>query len=98
MGLVARANFPGIVAQPGAAVSGLLLKGISRSELVALDRYEGELYRRIRVGVVPEGAPTALTCWVYVIAAWAETRVTNTPWTIQWYRQQGSKGRLTYRN
>lgn len=93
-GLVERANFPGIVPAPGEQVQGQLLSNILQQDLLKLDEYEGELYRRQRVEVESNGAQM---CWVYVIAPWAHQRVTDTPWTIEWYRTHGSKGRLTYR-
>lgn len=103
VGLVARANFPGIVPDATASVPGMLICGITQQELVKLDQYEGELYRRVRVQVVLDqmssGAqPVATKCWAYLIACWAQDRVTAKPWTLDWYRQQGIKGRLTYRN
>lgn len=99
-GLVARANFPGIVPDPGKTVNGSLLSGFRQEDLQRLDAYEGELYRRIRVEV-RLGQPRSQTvkqCWVYCMAHWAQDRVTDTPWTIEWYRQEGAKGRLTYRS
>ena len=96
-GLVARANFPGITAAPHCRVPGTLLYGVTQAELEHLDRYEGELYRRVRTEVRLSEQDSLIQCWVYVIAAWAQARVTDTPWTIEWYRQQGMKGRLTYR-
>ena len=97
-GLVARANFPGIVPQQGSTVMGMRLSGFSQNDLQALDVYEGELYRRIRVNVSLEEAPIPeKQSWVYCMAPWAYARVTSTPWTIEWYRQFGAKGRLTYR-
>ena len=97
-GLVARANFPGIVPHLGEAVSGTRLTGFTLDDLQALDLYEGELYRRIRVNVCMQDTPNVLKqSWVYCMAPWAHSRVTNTPWTIEWYREFGVKGRLTYR-
>lgn len=97
-GLISRANFPGVVRDAGSTVSGKLLYGVTQQELELFDAYEGELYRRVWVDVTLGECGAQAQCWVYLIAAWAQARVTNTPWTIQWYRQQGMKGRLTYRN
>lgn len=96
-GVVARANFPGIVPHTDSSVPGLLLSGLNRDELRQLDIYEGELYRRIQVQVEVDDKAGFHQCWVYAIAQWALTRVTEEPWTIEWYRQLGNKGRLTYR-
>lgn len=97
-GLVARANFPGIVPQAGECVEGMRLTGFSQDDLQLLDAYEGELYRRIRVQVHLKEEPfLQKQSWVYCMAPWAHGRVTATPWTIEWYREYGAKGRLTYR-
>ena len=92
-GLVERANFPGIVPYPDAEVQGQVLFGLSQSELVLLDQYEGELYQRIRL---PVQFGSMLQCWVYTIAPWAHSRVSHEPWSIEWYHRQ--LGRLTYRS
>lgn len=48
--------YPAIVAEPGAAVPGLLYAGLSAAELELLDYYEGELYERRQLTVaVPSG-------------------------------------------
>ena len=103
VGLVARANFPGIVPEATASVPGMLISCITQQELLKLDQYEGELYRRVRVKVLlgqrsSDEEPVAVKCWAYLIACWAQDRVTPNPWTLDWYRQQGIRGRLTYRN
>lgn len=93
-GLVARADFPGIVPCQDSTVSGLLLAGLSARELDTLDAYEGELYQRISVLVqTREGSHAA---WVYQIVPWARNRVTHEPWTIEGYRTLNGKTRLTY--
>ncbi|MAR93157.1 MAG: gamma-glutamylcyclotransferase family protein [Pseudomonadota bacterium] len=97
-GRVARANFPGIVPSPGARVSGTLFTGLKADDWPHLDRYEGELYRRVQVNVALTGSGQHTRSWVYVMVGWAQDRVTQVPWTIEWYRRQSARRRLTYRN
>lgn len=92
-GLVERADFPGLVPCADAVTEGMLLTGITESELQVLDEYEGELYRRILVHV--EAGREPVDTWVYIIVPWARRRVTTTPWTLERYRS--GKRRLTYR-
>lgn len=93
-GLVARADFPGIVPQQDSHVNGLVLSPLEQSELDVLDQYEGELYRRLRVTVLTACKP--INVWAYVIVPWARGRVTQQVWTIEQYRAR--KGaRWTYR-
>lgn len=95
-GLVARADFPGIVPDAAARTTGQLLAGLGEAELILLDDYEGELYHRILVTATLDPAEHPISAWTYVIAPWAQARVTHQPWTIGWYRQL-QQGRVTYR-
>lgn len=98
-GLVARADFPGMVPDAAQHIHGQLLQGLSQVDLLRLDQYEGELYRRIRVNVwAPCGKNSRrkIAAWAYVIAPWARQRVTVQAWSVDWYRRQPK--RLTYRN
>ena len=93
-GLVARADFPGIVPSATESTPGCLLSGLTQRELSLLDDYEGELYRRVNVTVKVDGKP--VRAWVYVIVAWAWERVTGERWTIHDYRNRTRKTRFTY--
>lgn len=95
-GLVARADFPGIVPDAAARTTGQLLAGLGEAELILLDDYEGELYHRILVTATLDPVEHPISAWTYVIAPWAQARVTQQPWTIGWYRQL-QQGRVTYR-
>ncbi len=95
-GLVARANFPGIVASKQGQVEGMVLFNLGFKDFQLLDHYEGELYQRVMVSVLHNETPTQ--CWAYTIVPWAHSRVTDKPWSIDWYRMHGAKGRLTYRS
>ncbi len=94
-GLVARADFPGIVPQQGNLVQGQILFSLAHQELECLDLYEGELYQRVRISA--ETSQGLQSAWVYVIVPWARDRVTQQEWSIARYRAN-KKPRLTYRN
>ncbi|MGC3991594.1 MAG: gamma-glutamylcyclotransferase family protein [Chthoniobacteraceae bacterium] len=94
-GRVARADFPGIVPDASARTPGQLLSGLSQDELIRLDAYEGELYRRIRITAIAEADGASVSAWVYSIAPWAQDRVTMEPWCLDQYLQQ--LPRFTYR-
>jgi gamma-glutamylcyclotransferase (GGCT)/AIG2-like uncharacterized protein YtfP len=71
--------YPGIVAEPGASVEGLVYKGIGEAHFRKLDRFEGELYERVRVCVTEmEGNP--MQTWTYVIRDAMRDRLARTPW------------------
>ncbi len=54
-------DYPAIVPDRQYLVQGLLYTGITSAQLRAIDRYEGELYRRIQVSVAGRRA------WTYVL-------------------------------
>ncbi len=93
-GLVARADFPGLVPSADSTTAGLLLAGLTADELQKLDAYEGELYQRVAVHV--QTAEGLFSTWVYQIAPWARSRVTHELWTIEGYRALNGRTRLTY--
>lgn len=93
VGLVARADFPGIVPARDSSVQGQLLSPLSQDDLVKLDRYEGELYHRIRVDVATGNG--IRNVWTYCIVPWARERVTTQEWSIDQYRQR-KQPRWTY--
>lgn len=95
-GLVMRADFPGIVPCSGERTSGMLLSGIQAKELQTLDIYEGELYHRIRIYAHTRHG--RLDAWVYCIAPWARARVSQHPWSTEYYRNEAQRIRLTYRS
>ncbi len=96
-GKVVRADFPGIVPDTAAAVSGWVLGPLSGADLKLLDLYEGELYQRILVTV--QIAPQQqVQCWVYAMNRWAQHRVSTEDWNIEDYTRDRKRVRLTYRN
>lgn len=58
--------FPAVVPDPAARVEGVLWENLGRGMLARIDRFEGELYERLRCRVgVADGTRT--TAWVYVL-------------------------------
>lgn len=51
--------YPGLVAQPGAAVQGVIYLDIDARDIAALDTFEGEAYRRVGVAVTLEDGTVA---------------------------------------
>ena len=71
--------YPGIIPEHGANVAGLVYAGIGEAHFRKLDRFEGELYERVRVCVTDtQGNP--LQAWTYVIQDTMRGRLTRTPW------------------
>jgi gamma-glutamylcyclotransferase (GGCT)/AIG2-like uncharacterized protein YtfP len=66
-------NYPYIVSDAAASVTGFLLRGLDAAALAALDRYEdeGRLYRRTQVVVTVAGTPRPAMTYVGIPAALA---------------------------
>jgi gamma-glutamylcyclotransferase (GGCT)/AIG2-like uncharacterized protein YtfP len=89
--LVKGEDYPGIIAETGATVEGLLLRGIDSRSLQQLDRYEGALYRRRQVGVeVTSGFDQGQTrkAWVYVVPVRNSARLSANPWDLETYSKK----------
>jgi gamma-glutamylcyclotransferase (GGCT)/AIG2-like uncharacterized protein YtfP len=52
-------TYPGMVAQSGAAVEGVLYLGLRPEAIALLDRFEGDAYRRVSIDVMLAGGTTA---------------------------------------
>lgn len=78
--------YPAIVPDSGAEVSGQLYRGLPRSALAALDRFEGDEYRRVvRTVITPGGVAVPACC--YVIASRWQRRLDGTPWDPQTFER-----------
>lgn len=78
--VVSRQVYPGIIAQSGAQTAGLVYAGIGDAHLKKLDRFEGDLYERIRV-CVNDNAGNSLQAWTYGIAPQHRRQLTTIPWS-----------------
>jgi gamma-glutamylcyclotransferase (GGCT)/AIG2-like uncharacterized protein YtfP len=77
--LVSGKAYPGITPEHEASVEGVVYTGIGEAHFRKLDRFEGELYERVRVCVTDmQGNP--LQAWTYVIRDALRDRLSRTPW------------------
>lgn len=86
-------TFPGIVGEAGAVTHGLVYAGIGDSLLRKLDRYEGDLYERVRVCATdPEGRP--LQAWTYVIPQASRGLLSKQAWDRHTFEREHLKAYL----
>ncbi len=84
---VAGEAYPAIVEAAGETVEGLVYCGLGHRQLERLDRFEGEMYRRVRVGVTMSGVPRQAQA--YVLQPQYRHRLTDRPWSLQDFAVQG---------
>ena len=74
--------YPGVIPEREASVEGVVYAGIGEAHFRKLDRFEGDLYERVRVCLTDtEGNP--LQAWTYVIRDALCDRLTRTPWNMK---------------
>ncbi len=72
--------YPGITPERDASVEGVVYTGIGEVHFKKLDRFEGDLYERVRVCVTDtEGNP--LQAWTYAIKDALRDQLTPAPWS-----------------
>jgi gamma-glutamylcyclotransferase (GGCT)/AIG2-like uncharacterized protein YtfP len=76
--------YPAIVNNPGANVRGLLLSGLTKSDVETLDDYEGDAYVRAQVIVAVDGKPTQANCYVW--RSQSDVRLGNEAWDLETFR------------
>lgn len=79
--------YPAIVACVGEAVGGIVYRGVSDTQLVALDRFEGEMYRR-EVVTVAVGLRT-LPAAAYTLAPGFRHLLSDVPWRLEEFMAEG---------
>lgn len=85
--LVAGEVYPAIVEATGETVDGLVYRGLDGRQLARLDRFEGEMYRRLRVEVLVGAA--AMQVQVYVLEPQFRHRLTDRPWSLEDFAERG---------
>lgn len=75
-------EYPGIIAQPGSEVAGVLYLDLPPSAMERLDRFEGRQYLRREVQVVTEGRGLCAAA-VYVIHPEHKELLTGEPWSYE---------------
>lgn len=74
---ISAASYPGMVAQAGAAVEGILYREVDAADVARLDAFEGTDYQRASVSVLlPDGTPIEAQTYLYT----ASQRLLNVPW------------------
>jgi gamma-glutamylcyclotransferase (GGCT)/AIG2-like uncharacterized protein YtfP len=69
--------YPALLAEPGGSVAGVAYLGVAPADLVALDQFEGEPYRRIEVPVeLGDGRVVSACTYLYL----RPDRVEAHPW------------------
>ncbi len=79
--------YPGVRARPGAAVDGVLYRGLDAAALARLDRFEGALYERRRLAVRLERGASC-DAWVYVVPEALAHRLADEPWDPERFRRE----------
>lgn len=74
-------NYPGIIEVGGFSVLGIVYRGISDVGLIRLDRFEGEMYERLRV-VVHEPDGTRTKVFAYVVKQEFTGRLDSRDWNF----------------
>lgn len=85
-------SYPGIFPAPNEQVEGTLWHGIEPEQMLRLDDFEGDLYRRISVEVRVGEAPAVAD--VYVIRPSHESLMSPEPWDEARFRTQELTGYL----
>lgn len=80
-------DFPGIVPAPSGTVPGILYRELPADAWHALDRFEGDLYRRARVVVETEGGE--LEAAAYVMKPHYRHRVGESDWDAESFLRGG---------
>ena len=78
--------YPAIVADPTGTVPGLLIEGVSATELERLDYYEGELYERLELPVKTDTAEVLALS--YVLGPAHLALVAQEPWDLQAFERE----------
>lgn len=82
---VAGQIYPGMIAQPGASVQGVLYFDVAAHDLALLDAFEGAEYRRRPVVLMlQDGAPAHAHAYLYQLPQ----NLSETPWSPNEFRLQ----------
>ncbi|MCC5847591.1 MAG: gamma-glutamylcyclotransferase [Verrucomicrobia bacterium] len=75
-------DFPGLVPEAGSLTDGLLFENLNANELARLDKYESEMYDRLRLKV---HLAVGETCEanVYVVSPQYRHLLSDSPWDLK---------------
>ena len=77
---VLRAKYPALRPKPGARAAGIVITGLTRKQALALDRYEGDGYRR-NIRMVRLADRRQIAAFVYIPLA--KLRIGPRPWIFE---------------
>ncbi|MGE5622691.1 MAG: gamma-glutamylcyclotransferase family protein [Bacillota bacterium] len=77
-------TYPGMVAQQGASVAGLLYFDVDAGDLAALDAFEGADYRRDRVRVALAAGTADAQTYLYL----RPEKLTSLPWSPEAFQME----------
>ena len=78
-------TYPGMVAEAGARVEGVVYFDVDKDDLAALDAFEGIEYRRDKVSVVTESGEKVDACtYIYLLPG----RFSGAPWNPQEFQME----------
>jgi len=78
--------YPGLVAEAGALVEGVVLETLQRGDWRRLDAFEGETYQRVRV-IVETADGERLAACTYLLAPSWRARLWRRPWSPAGFRR-----------
>jgi gamma-glutamylcyclotransferase (GGCT)/AIG2-like uncharacterized protein YtfP len=81
------AVYPGVRAEAGATLDGVLYRGVDERSLARLDRFEGALYER-RLLAVRVARGDRWDAWVYVVPDALAHRLANEAWDPERFRRE----------
>lgn len=78
-------TYPGMVAQPGASVEGVLYCDVAPNDVAALDAFEGVEYRRETIPVTLPGGETVLAdTYIYLLPE----KLSESPWLPEAFQME----------
>ncbi len=86
--------YPGVIEKPDGSVEGILYVGVTGESVYRLDVFEGDLYERKEVQVMPMGGSAGISAMVYVVRPECRHLVTAEKWDFETFLEQG-KGEFT---
>lgn len=83
-------HYPGMIQAPGFSVQGRVYQGISATGLQRLDRFEGDMYRRIEVQVeLVDGS--RMVVFTYLFRDACRDRLAPREWHLQEFLKRGKR-------
>ncbi len=87
---ISNEEYPGIIAQPGSVVAGVLYFDLPDEAIKRLDVFEGEMYRRQKEMVIT-GEQQHIAAMTYVLKPQYRERLTGEEWKFSDFLADGKK-------